>query len=754
MLQRTLSAVVLCLASVPAAVAVPVRISARLCVGGERPVPDQSRLHLTPIGFIGATPKDRHVAVRNGRAELELPPAVWRATLEARALWAPPQDVVVPDGAEVVSVSVCARSLAQLMFVTALSGTKGPREMRAVLRSSPDEPVSQPRARIEQEAFACVGLRGEWSCEVPSGRLDVEIRATGFVPRYYWAMDVTPGEVVRLPAIALRRGASISGEVHQANGSPARHVAVVLAPPASSQQLEARPAEQAAVGAVTNVRGFFQLVGMPPGRYQVLARGPDGVEAAVQLPVAAATESRLNAPLVLQAPAAVTIRVFPEKPPGGPGAWSLTLRRVEVPAAHVAPQPRLASRGEWVCTGLRPGSHRLELMAPSGRWLVRTIEVQPGEQLIEVDARPRRIAGRVRLGETPVAGRIVWGGQFGAVRVSLPLDEDGRFEGVIPERPAGDGPWPIFVEGTRPAVTRNVEDVALASDPNETIEIVLPGTALRGTIVDADGQPVPLAVVYVSPKSPAPLEQKKNRDAKGEFRFDGLAPGRYTVSAVGPANQASDEVAFTLDDGGDEARVRLVLRRTARLVVRVRSPEARPVPGARVYVLPAQALNAGAPIEMTNLDGEATVHVPRGTVEVLIGVGAAGYATRMARLKMPTDGLAVVDLSRHGGTLRLELPSNPGQEVEVMAVLYHGGVAFAVPALTVAALVAGGGASPDARSWTLPMMEPGRYTACIVATGHNGWNDDSSSRSERAAGARCAAGLLGAGGDLVLRLEE
>lgn len=751
MAQRTLSVVLLCLASAPVAAAIPVHVDARLCLEEGRPLPDGSRLRLTPIGFIGSAPADRRVALRSGRVKLELPAAVWRATLEAPGLWAPPQDIVASHGAEVVSVAVCARSLARLTLGTSLRGTDDPRDVRAVLTSAPDEPAPEPGAHIEQETFACVGSHAGWTCEVPSGRLDVEIRATGFVPNYHFAMDIAPREVVRRPPIAWRRAASVSGEVREQDGSPARLVPVVLTRPESSLPLEAGKEEPAAVRAVTNARGFFQLVGMPPGRYQVLARGRDGVESAVELPVAVNTESRLNVPLVLQAPAAVTIRVSPERPPGEGGTWALTLRRMEFPVAQVAAELRLASRGEWTRANLRPGPYRLELSAPSGRWLVRTIDVQPGEQLIEVDARPRRIAGYARVGEIPVEGRIVWGGQFGAVRVSLPLGEDGRFEGVIPERPAENGPWPIFVEGIRPAVARNVDGVVLPADPSEEMEIVLPGTSLRGTVVDADGRPVPLAVVYVSPEAKAPVEQKKNRDEKGEFRFDGLPPGRYTVSAVGPGNQASDDVAVTLDDERDEARVRLVLRRTQPLVVRIRSPEGRPVPGARVYVLPAQAPNAGAPIGVTDLGGEVTVHVPQQTAEILIAVGAAGYATRMARLRVPTEGASVLDLSRRGGTLRLNLGSQAGEDL--MTVLYHGGMALSVPALSGAGLVSGGGPSPDSRSWTLPMMAPGRYTACVVAPGNVSWNDDSSSRLERPRGVPCAAGLLGAEGDLVLRVE-
>jgi hypothetical protein len=454
------------------------------------------------------------------------------------------------------------------------------------------------------------------------------------------------------------------------------------------------------------------------------------------------------------ASAALTLHVSPPRPPEG-GAWSVSLKRSEFPAAQLARSAQLDSRGERRFTSLRPGPYRLELAAASGRWLLETIEVQPGDHQVEVDARPRRIGGTVRLGETPVEGRVVWGGQFGAVRIPLSLDENGRFEGLIPDRAGGDGAasaWTVFVEGTRPVVNRNVADVRLPGDPGEDIEIVLPGTSLRGTVVDADGKPAALAIVYVSPDQQGSIEQKKIRDENGEFRFEGLAPGRYSVSAAGLSNQTSDEVKVTIEEGGDDADVRLVLRRATDVVVRIRSPEGTAVPGARLQVRPAQAPDSGAPVELSDLRGEVTVHLPAGTAEVLIGAGASGYASRMARFGLTGDRLVPLDLSRQGGTLRLTLESPPAEQS--LPVLYHGGMALAFQALTSSALVAGGGPSPDMKSWTLPMMEPGRYTACVVDPGAHAWTGDASLRLGRAEGARCATGLLGAGGELVLRLED
>lgn len=748
MVRPAVFPLVFCLSSTAAAATpIPVHIKAELCTQDGKALPDEARVQLSPIGFLGTPPSERSIPIRNGRADVKLPTAVWRATLHAPGLWAPVQDIVVQEGAEAVVATICARRLARLAGSISVAGFEGPLETRVVLTSAPDEPVTSPSGRIAQEVFVCSGGAKEWTCEVPSGRLDVQIRATGFVPQYYWGMQIAPDTAVRVPAISLRRAASVSGEVHERNDSPAGHVIVALTPPDSSQPFDAPDGRQPAVSTVTNARGFFQLVGMPPGQYQVLARGRDGVEAVVDVPVAENTESRLKAPLVLAAPAALTLHVNPDTPPGG-GRWSVTLRRTEFPTARAVMDARVDSRGEWKRSNLRPGPYRLELSSPSGRWLVKTIDVEPGDHSVEVEAHPRRVRGSVRLGNSPVEGRIVWGGQFGPVRLALPLDENGRFEGLIPERPADDAPWTAFVEGTRPAVARNVENVVLPSDPEQDVEIVLPGTSLRGTLVDEAGKPVPLAVVYVSGEKKAPLEQRKIRDEKGEFQFDGLAPGRYQVSAVAPTNLASEEVSMTLDEEKDEARVRLVLRRTADVIISVRSPEATPVPGARVLVLPAQAPNTGAPIEVSDLRGEVTAHLPSGTVEVLIGVGAGGYASRMSRATLSQDGSTVLDLSRQGGTLRLRLASPLGDDA--LPVLYHGGTALALPALTSSTLVTGGGPSSDSLSWTLPMMEPGRYTACVVAPARHTWMSDRYLRLGRVEGAPCATGLLGAGSELIL----
>ncbi len=748
MVRPTVFPVVFCLASTATAVAaIPVHIKVELCTQNGKASPDEALVRLTPIGFIGSSPSERTISVRNGSADLTLPPAVWRAALNAPGLWAPVQDVVVQESGEDALATICVRRMGRLAGSASGAEGEGSPDIRAVLTSAPDEPAASPSGRLAQEVFSCSAALKEWSCDVPSGRFDVEIRVAGFVPQYHWGLPIAPDGVLRLPAIPLRRAASVSGEVHQGNGTPAERVPVALAPPGSSQPLGASEATQPAVSAVTNARGFFQLVGMPPGRYQVLAQGRAGVDAVVDVAVELNTESRLKTPLVLAAPAALTLHVNPETSPGG-GRWSITLRRTELSTARAVAEAPVDSRGEWKRSNLRPGPYRLELSDRTGRWLVKTIEIESGDHRVEVDAQARRVRGSVRLGSSPVEGRIVWGGQFGPVRLSLPLDEDGRFEGIIPERPAEDAQWTVFVDGTRPAVARNVENVVLPSDPEQDVEIVLPGTSLRGTLVDEAGRPVPLAVVYVSRKEKAPLEQKKVHNEKGEFQFDGLAPGSYDVSAEAPVNLKSNEVPVTLEEEGNEASVRLVLRRTTDVTLRVQSPEGTPVPGARLYVLPAQSPDAGAPIEVSDLKGEVTVPLPNGTVEVLVGVGAAGYASRMSRVALSPEGVTVLELSRQGGTLRLTFAA--ALQDDALPLLYHGGMALAVPALTSSTLVSGGGPSSDSLSWTLPMLEPGRYTACVVAPASGAWTSDRSLRLGRAEGAPCAAGLLEPGSDLVL----
>jgi hypothetical protein len=58
--------------------------------------------------------------------------------------------------------------------------------------------------------------------------------------------------------------------------------------------------------------------------------------------------------------------------------------------------------------------------------------------------------------------------------------------------------------------------------------------AIGGTVAAADGSPVAWANVLIIGDSPTHRDVAAVTDARGTFRFDGLAPGSYTLLVNAP----------------------------------------------------------------------------------------------------------------------------------------------------------------------------------------------------------------------------
>ena len=73
---------------------------------------------------------------------------------------------------------------------------------------------------IAETETVCPVAEGAFLCEVPAGRLDLRVRARGFLSHYRWAVAVEPARTFPFGNLKLRRGASVSGWVATSDGSP------------------------------------------------------------------------------------------------------------------------------------------------------------------------------------------------------------------------------------------------------------------------------------------------------------------------------------------------------------------------------------------------------------------------------------------------------------------------------------------------------------------------------------------------------
>ncbi|MDF1798804.1 MAG: carboxypeptidase-like regulatory domain-containing protein [Planctomycetota bacterium] len=123
-----------------------------------------------------------------------------------------------------------------------------------------------------------------------------------------------------------------------------------------------------------------------------------------------------------------------------------------------------------------------------------------------------------------------------------------------------------------------VVDVRAGSGP-VVVDLALPPTrAIRGSVLDELGSPVPYAMVVARRDGTAELPREGKADAEGRFEVQGLGLGSYlvTVRAKGFATQAGLEVEVA-DDG---AELDVVLHRGTPVEVLVLAADGSPAPGA------------------------------------------------------------------------------------------------------------------------------------------------------------------------------
>jgi hypothetical protein len=125
--------------------------------------------------------------------------------------------------------------------------------------------------------------------------------------------------------------------------------------------------------------------------------------------------------------------------------------------------------------------------------------------------------------------------------------------------------------------------------------------ALAGTVFRAGGTtPVAVATVQLSPTG---LSVQTN--AQGQFRFDFLPLGSYTIDAADPATGDRGQAVGTISAQDQVSNVNVVLRGQGQVVVTVRDGAGALVAGAQV-TLNSQTQFGGSQTAVTQPDGTAT----------------------------------------------------------------------------------------------------------------------------------------------------
>lgn len=663
------------------------------------------------VGILSDHPEEPVISATATReVTLALTPGLWELTAHASGFWGQPEGVFISPGLEIPRHDVVLHIWQAGLLEGSVNFPLGtiPDDFEVVFPRPAEEPGQGPQ--VGPSIWARCPIQGDnWRCELPAATLDLQLRARYAVPHYLWGVAVPPGRTRNLGALVMQRGSSISGWVRMRDGSASRNCTVVLA----SVEGTGAPSEPLrSFSSVTNSRGFFQIAGPPPGNYQVVASSGQGAEASAPVMIMKDAESALTSPLILSLPATLDLHFRPQLGPEGK-PWTVTVLKGDENPLPIVRGATVLQDGTWRRQGLAPGPYRIVVEAGRGsRWHTSRIDLAEGAAEVLTLAIPvSDVRGTVRLGDHPLEARLVFGGRSGPLRVTLTSDTEGRFSGRLPADPSAASSWTLFVQSQDQSVTRVLEHVKVV--PGDELNILLPSTRLEGVLVDEEGKPVPRAVVTAEPGGGGTAQQKVNQDAKGEFRFDGLEPGRYVVSAE-TEEAASSSTAVDLDEAQKAPPVRLVLRRHAKLRLVVTSPEGDPVPAARVKALPMQLLQSSASLSLTERDGGVDLLMPPDTTEVGLSIGAPGFAYWFGRVAIPPNGVSTLRLARQGGTLRLETPAAATSDGSASrAYLLHAGFVDSPAYLERWARLHGSERQRNDGAWSIPQMQAGTYTLCL-----------------------------------------
>ncbi|HEX6900453.1 MAG TPA: carboxypeptidase-like regulatory domain-containing protein [Thermoanaerobaculia bacterium] len=670
---------------------------------------------------------------------MDLPPGDWEARFEGKGLWS--ETVTVSRQPSAMPARVRVFPAASLRGRVVLPAGEKPLPELAVRLQPPYGPGQEKDLSI---ALSCPIQDGKLACEVPAGRFDVRLRAeAGFAPAYFWDFPIPGGKGADLGEIALRRGASVSGWVQTADASPlSRESQIKLAPVSGEPDHWGTQdrLEKTAFEARPDEKGFFQIVGVPPGQYEITVTQPGFAPTRVKpIDVRPELESQVIERLVLDRPAILELALDPPMEPYG-HLWRIELVRRSAPSEigseiHIG---NATAEGIWKSPGIAPGTYEVTVVGDlKSVWHRESVEVRRGQPRLEIRLPVLFVKGTVHLGDEPLAATL-WLGDKKGGRIRFDSDERGRFSGVLP----GEGEWVPWIDSEEIKTTLEPVEIRAPEGKDEaTVDLVVPDTTLTGQVVGEDGRPVSAAQVIVSRLEKRRRGSYLKSGEDGRFTVRGLLPGPVSVNAMQGDDLKSDYVESAIPKEGAGPDLRLVLRRQRTFQGRVVSATGG-VPGAVVTAWApfGSTTTTGMGQSVTGPDGRFEVSLPPDTVLLNLLVMPPGHALRLATVLAPHGQSVEIPVDRQGGTLVLEMAG------EGPAPLLVQGGTFTLPELLKPWARLQGVPAGDPTRLTLPNVSAGSYSLCVGAGAITRLKEGAEPPA-----ASCASGVLGSSGELVLK---
>jgi hypothetical protein len=646
---------------------------------------------------------------------------IWRITAHAGKLWVAEKFVTITDGDNPVALNIYRAS--------ALSG-----QVSMTGKESPPRSLTvRFHSASESGEADCPLVAKKWRCSLPAGTWDLSIKSRGFISTHMWGIMLAPDGTVDAGSVVLRPGSSITGFVSFPRGVDSPSVVISARPERNGVPYAgSERVDRVAPSATPNPRGFFQIDGLAPGNYLVMARSGNLNSDVVRVRVLEGAEAELARPLPLKRPESLMLFVDPPTAPDGQ-RWRVSIRRADESAPPF--ETDLDVSGAIHLPRVVPGSYRLALTTSAGQWYNETIEVTPGTLPVQVQVPLVATRGTVRLGDRPLSGAITFGGEHGAVRITMRSDAAGKFQGFLPH----DGEWSGEVTSVEQGVHSAPFETKvrrLDGADSAIVDISLPRTMVSGVVL-LKGSPVEMALVTIN--SAGSIAQE-NTSHDGRFRFDAVAAGDAEIRAEWHGEYVTKPVSRHLVEG-DEMRDVVLDLESADGIDGVVLSSGGPVPGAVVYAYSSSDSDPKISPTACSIDGRFHERLTPDSREANIYVTAIGFSFRALREPVGGDPVTI-NVQQDGGRLALDFSRPPFYD----PVIFVGEVPVPYGILRVWSRANGASAGND-QHVILANLQPGRYTVCMPSGRASALALWAGQRTTQ-----CTSGVLGSSSELRLSI--
>jgi hypothetical protein len=618
----------------------------------------------------------------------------WEITAKSNAYWAAP---VYASGAQAVTLELYPRGT-----IAGTLGARTPPSGQLIVKFAPaDESVQEPAGTA-----VCPFDDRQWNCALPSaGKFDLRFSLTGFATEFRWGVNVDAETPVHLGVLDFTPGSSVSGNI-QWRGRAAHDVlknAIVSLTPTNLDPARMKVRQYTAA---PDARGFFQVRGLSPGEYTIVAQAGQWISDSRTMQVIANTNASLKHPLLLAQPRRVSVKISPPLDVEQQ-RWQVTLIRFfrEEHRGDYVDRSLASATGTWSQNSLIPGDYELVIeQQDGGRWRAEdfTIAAEDGDRSFDLTLSSQRVGGRVTLGDKPVAAAKIYFGDENGPRVVA--DQQGRFQAAIPPVQGDDETVALLIVSDTPDISRTVHLKGERSSDGELyFDVVLPSASIIGRSINEDGSPHPNALVDMHFKGDDRFFEQMWTQADGSFQFFGFEPGVYRIQADG-GQKSSGEIEIEVPREGVTS-IDLVMRAQEEVRGRV-VMNGVPVAGATVYAWPRGVPWTFLPEVKTDSQGRFVLKLPPGTNTYDAIVFPRGFFVTAARIERDPKVNLRVDVGQNGGTLTVESPAD-----DDALWLHRDGGEYRLD--WVARTAGGVDTTENGRQrFTIPSLESGQYSVC------------------------------------------